>query len=276
MKKILFLFLFIQFCSLTAQKSNEGKLFIIGGGSRPVAMVQRIISESGIDKDGYGVVLPMSSIYPDTAIFYATKQFKELGFNNIYGLNFAKNEQLNKGKLDSIRNAKLIYISGGDQSNFMAIVGGTEIEAAIYAAFSNGSLIAGTSAGAAVMSEKMITGTELKYPENSTFRNIESDNLELKPGLGLLKTAIIDQHFVKRSRHNRLISAIIDFPNLLGIGIDESTAILIKGFNAEVIGDSQVLVYKNSKKIIPPHNGKLSARKIRLDIYTDGDTFKVK
>ena len=240
-------------------------------------MVARIAAESGIDKGGYAVILPMSSEEPDSAIFFTKKEFTELGFKNVYGMYFDKGEKPNQIKTDSIRNAKLVYISGGDQSKFMGVVTGTDIEKAIHDAYANGSMVAGTSAGAAVMSKVMITGNELKHPDySSTFRNIESDNIETATGLGMLTDAIIDQHFVKRSRHNRLISAVIEYPDMLCIGIDESTAIFVKKGIAEVVGESQVLVFSNPKKSKEEKNGRLGARGLQLDIYLPGDTFEVK
>ncbi len=254
----------------------KGKLFIIGGGSRPASMVDRIVKESGIDKSGYGIVLPMSSSIPDSSAYYATNQFYKQGVKNVYGLQFIKDEKLTASKLDSIRNAKLIYISGGDQNRFMDIVGGTDIEKAIHEAYKNGSLIAGTSAGAAVMSKMMITGTELKHPKYaSTFRNLESENIETKTGLGLITTIIVDQHFVKRSRYNRLLTAIIEYPELVGIGIDESTAILVTGNTMEVVGDSQVIVFKNPEQSKNTFNDKLGAQGIILNIYLPGETFTI-
>lgn len=267
-----------QVNTINAQDQNIGKLFIIGGGSRPSAMVDRIIKESGIDKEGYGIILPMSSIEPDSAVYYAKIQFTEKGLKNIYGLNFVKDEVLTPTKIDSIKNAKLVYISGGDQSRFMNIVAGNDIEKAIWKSYEKGNMIAGTSAGAAVMSKNMITGDELKHPEyNSTFRTIEPDNLELKQGLGMLSNnIIIDQHFVKRSRYNRLITAIIQFPEITGVGIDESTAILVTGNTAEVIGDSQVIVLRNSKVSKKVQEDKLGAHGIQLDVYLPGETFTLK
>lgn len=266
----------LQFSAFAQQSDGNGKLVIIGGGSRPEAMVQRIIKEAQLDRSGYGIILPMSSAEPDSAVYYAKKQFVEAGLTNIVGLQIYKNENVSKSKLDSIKNAKMIYISGGDQNRFMDIVGGTAAEEAIHDAFSKGSLIAGTSAGAAVMSKMMITGNEIKHPDySSTFRNIEAENIEIKTGLGMLSGVIIDQHFVKRSRYNRLISAIIEHPDLMGIGIDESTAILVKGNTAEVLGDAQVIVLKNPTKSKNENNGKLGARNLELDIYLPGETFTI-
>ena len=254
----------------------KGKLVIIGGGSRPSTMVDRIIKESGIDKSGYGIILPMSSAESDSAVYYSGKQFIEKGLKNIFGLDFVKGEVLTKSKIDSIRNAKMIYISGGDQNRFMDIVAGTAIEKAIHESYAKGNLIAGTSAGAAVMSKMMISGNELKHLDYaSTFRNIDADNIEIKTGLGFLTHVIIDQHFVKRSRYNRLISAVIEHPEMLGIGIDEATAILVVGNNAEIIGDSQVIVLRNPKHSKNVQGDKLGAHDLQLNIYLPGETFKL-
>ena len=279
MKRILAL-IFITLCSTFAfsqSKTPKGKLFIIGGGSRPDAMVDRIIKEAGLLQGGYGVILPMSSEDPDSSIWYANQQFIKKGIRTVYGVNFRKGQTYSPAKLDSVRNAKLIYITGGDQVRFMGVVQGTDIGKAIHDAYNKGALVGGTSAGAAVMSKIMITGNELKHPEySSTFRNIEAENIETKEGLGFIDNAIIDQHFVKRSRYNRLISAIIEYPNVKGIGIDEATAILVSGSTAEVVGDSQVIVFENPKKSKTVKDGKLSAKGIVMNVYLAGETFSLK
>lgn len=257
------------------QIEAEGKLFIIGGGKRPESLVNQLIDEANVRTEGYIYILPMSSSEPDTAYFYAKKQFVDLGIDRVSGYNFTTAEEFPTAKIDSIRNAKLVYISGGDQNKFMAVVNNTEIKKAIHEAYTNGATIAGTSAGAAVMSEKMITGNELKHPDyESTFRNIEAENIEIKQGLGLVNTVIIDQHFVKRSRHNRLISSAIEYPDLLSVGIDESTAIVVSGNEAKVVGESQVLVFKASNRT--ENNGKLGTKGLTLDIYLPNESFKLR
>ena len=258
-------------------KSAQGKLFIIGGGSRPDAMVERIISEAGLRQGGYGIILPMSSEDPDSSVWYANQQFIRKGVQSVYGVNFRKGQSYSAAKLDSVRNAKLIYITGGDQVRFMGVVEGTDIGKAIHDAFDKGAVIGGTSAGAAVMSKIMITGNELKHPEYaSTFRSIEANNIETKQGLGFIDKAIIDQHFVRRSRYNRLISAIIEYPDVKGIGIDEATAILVTGNTAEVVGDSQVIVFENPKRSKIVKGEKLSAKGIVMSIYLAGEKFSLK
>lgn len=260
-----------------AAQQQAGSLFIIGGGSRPPDLISRMIDEAGLKDGGYVLILPMSSSVPDSAIIWSSVQFTEQGIANVSGINFKPGEEPRQSALDSLENARLIFISGGDQNKFMSIVGGNAIEDAIHKAFRNGSMIAGTSAGAAVMSKLMITGNELRNPEyTATFRTIQSENLELSSGLGLIEDAIIDQHFIWRSRHNRLLTAIIEHPEKMGIGIDESTAILVRGNKAEVVGLAQVMVYTNPDSSFKEHQDRLGARNLRTDIYLPGESFIIK
>lgn len=273
MKKLIILLFTLGTLTVQAQ-TIKGKLIIIGGGSRPDDLVERIIVESGLKTGGYCVILPMSSEDPDSSVYYASQQFLERGIKNLFGFNFKKDQPIKASWIDSIRMANLIYITGGDQTRFMGIAEGTEIVTAIHDAYKRGAVVSGTSAGAAVMSKLMITGNELKKKEYAaTFETIESNNIEIKTGLGLLTTTIIDQHFLIRSRHNRLLTAIIEHPEMTGIGIDESTAILVNGKNVEVLGASQVLVYKNPAKSRVIKNEKLGARKITVDVYLPGEKF---
>lgn len=126
------------------------------------------------------------------------------------------------------------------------------------------------------MSKLMITGNELKHKEySSTFQTIEPDNIEIKPGLGLLTTAIIDEHFLIRSRHNRVLTAVIEHLEMTCIDIDESTAILVHGKDVDVLGDSQVLVYGNPAKSKVLKNEKFGARQLSVDVYLPGEKFKI-
>ncbi|WP_426065301.1 cyanophycinase [Flavobacterium sp. DSP2-3-1] len=268
--------LFLSFGTLQAQKL-KGKLFIIGGGQRSDAMMTQLVNLSELQKNDYIVVLPMSSEEPDSAYIYFKKQFEKLTTNPIIMLNFDKTTATNKVLNDSLQNAKLIFISGGDQSRFMNVVKNTPIYIAIHRAYENGSTIAGTSAGAAVMCEHMITGNqklESKYSE--TFNNIRYDNLETTTGLGLVKNVIIDQHFLKRSRYNRLLSALVEFPTHIGIGVDESTALIVRNKEIEIVGSSEVIVVKKPKGIAKSKKENLvSIKSLEMAIYTEGQKFKI-
>jgi len=254
----------------------QGKLFIIGGGDRPVSLTQRMFDEAGITKSDYVVILPMASSEPDSAVIFSSDQYESMGYKR--GVGFDSNSLKRQSALDSLSNAKLIFISGGDQARFMKEVLNTPIEIAIKKAFHKGGMVAGTSAGAAVMSKKMITGNELKQPESdSPFKTIEAGNVEVTQGLGLLDEGIIvDQHFVKRKRLNRLISVLLENPGKLCIGIDESTALLVKKNKAEVVGSSQIIVLRNKSKVKHTESGLLGAENIQLDVLLPGQKFNLK
>lgn len=253
----------------------KGSLFIIGGGSRPDSMIDRMIVETGIQDSGYAIVLTMSGFDPDTSAFYGERQFKDAGVPNIRSYDFERRQTFSQAASDSLTNASLIYITGGSQSRFMDSITETPaIAEALENAYQDGAMISGTSAGAAVMSKIMITGDQHNYPEyTSTYYNLEKDNMVTAEGLSLITGVIIDQHFLKRARNNRLLTAIMDYPNHTGIGIDESTAILVKDGKAEVVGDSQVLVYKNNGQPTSTYEKKIGAKNLRLDIYLPGEIF---
>ncbi len=267
-----------SFCeSENVKEKGEGKLFIIGGGEKSDQMINDIIYLARVMNEGYMYVLPMASSVPDSSILWVKEDFSFTGIKKISGYNFQPGQPVPQEKLDSLRNARLIYISGGDQSRFMTAALNTPVMEAIHQAYKNGSVIAGTSAGAAVMSSKMITGNQMKHPDSeSGFTTIEADNVELSGGLGLLTDVIIDQHFIKRQRLNRLVAAAIENPDQLCIGIDESTAIIVEGDNATVTGKSQVIVIKNSSREKIVKNGLLGSENLQLSVYLPGQKFKLR
>jgi cyanophycinase len=280
MKKIVplataILSIFLTSCT-DNNKSVQGTLFIIGGGDRTVEMINELVDLSGIRNDGYIYVLPMASSDPDSAIIWAREDFLTAGVSKVPGYNFMGGETPPKPQLDSLRNARLIYISGGDQSRFMSVVLNTPLMDAIHEAYKNGSVIAGTSAGAAVMSKKMITGNQKKHPEaDAGFVTIEAENIEITEGLGLLKDVIIDQHFIKRQRLNRLIAISIENPEELCIGIDESTAIVVKRKNIRVTGAGQVISIRNRSAAKTVKNGMLGTDKLQISVYLPGQSFNL-
>ncbi|MBN9296805.1 MAG: cyanophycinase [Filimonas sp.] len=278
MKKLFALLCCINFAiCANAQKgtSPKGSLFIIGGGNRSEALMKQMIETAGLvgNDDAYIIVLPMASEQPDTGFLYLRRQLQNLTPATMRMFDFNKHDASDPKWNDSLVNAKLIYILGGDQNRFMKAVANTPVFASIHKAFAKGATIAGTSAGAAVMSKYMVTGKQLrdtaKYKE--TFDRLQAGNIEFAQGLGLLERTIIDQHFLKRSRYNRLISALADKPGYDCIGIDESTAIIVHGNIATVAGESQVLKFSATKPLGTNTNGLLKAQGITIDVFTAGD-----
>ena len=283
MRKV-FLPIFLVVCYLSpvlAHKSDrpaKGNLFIIGGGKRSQELMQSMLATAQLTPKDYIVVLPMSSAEPDSAYYYFKISVDKLCTNAIANLDFTPEKVHDKVWLDSLRHAKLIFIAGGDQSRFMQSVLNTPVYTEIHNAYENGATIAGTSAGAAVMSKFMITGKELvgDTSYNASFTKLRANNLDLRPGLGLVDSAIVDQHFIVRSRYNRLLSALARFPAFPCIGIDEATAIIIRGDKATVAGDSQVIVFRNPKGLRVTDKGLIKFSDLQMSVYTAGDSFRCK
>ncbi|MCG2617217.1 cyanophycinase [Terrimonas sp. NA20] len=265
------IFLFAQ------TNSPKGKLFIIGGGDRPPGLMKAMIDAANLSPQDYIGVLPMSSGEKDTSFHYFKLSVAPVCNNPVVNLDFTKETVNNRSRLDSLEKAKLIFITGGQQTRFMKVVLNTPVYDAIHKAYRNGAMIAGTSAGAAVMSEKMITGTQL-LPEakgKEGFTMVKAGNVEFEEGLGLIKTAIIDQHFIVRSRYNRLLTALHTFPELICVGIDEETAILVSQGKAEVAGDGQVVVLRDPQKMQVKSDGVIGVKKASLSLFVKGDSFSV-
>jgi cyanophycinase len=283
MKKVSILTIIVIVFSLSCciQKPDKGrssgKLFIIGGGDRTDAMMNELVDLAGLRQEGYIYILPMASSVPDSSILWAKEDFNITGIKKVSGFNFLPGVTPPKAQLDSLRNAKLIYICGGDQSRFMSVVVNGPVMDALHSAFKNGAVISGTSAGAAVMSKKMITGNQLKHKDaDAGFVTIESDNIEITQGLGFLTDVIIDQHFIKRQRLNRLVAASIENPDELCVGIDESTAIIVDGDFATVTGIHQVIVIKNTDNVKNVKDGLLGTGGLQLSVYLPGQKFKLR
>ena len=221
----------------------------------------------------------MASIEPDSSYYNIKTELEKFCNNTIANLNFTPDKITDQYWLDSLKHAKLIFITGGDQSRFMKLVRNSLIHKAIWVAYKNGSTVAGTSAGAAVMSKQMITGNQLlgdtTYSE--TFNRLWNNNIELTEGLGLLGSVIIDQHFIARSRYNRLLSALAKFPDYTCIGIDESTAIIVDKKKVTVIGEGQAIKLCCPKNFpVRKTNSLIKFQNAQLSIYTSGDSFELR
>ncbi len=263
----------------TSEKSTtdypQGKLFIIGGGDRGDSLMMDLIEASGWKPGDLITTITLPSGWGDSAYIWLNDDFKKLTGQNCVKFDSAAVNV--PAKIDSLRKSKIIFISGGDQAVMMRLIKGTNIKAAINEAYQNGALIGGTSAGASIMSERMITGNGLvDTVYQSTFDKIWKGNLELTEGLGLLDSVIIDQHFVARSRYNRLLSAVIHNNGLQCIGIDEGTAILVSHGNAKVIGVSQVIEFSNPMEVNITNDTLLAAKQIHVSIYLPGNDFPIK
>lgn len=246
---ILIRILFIVTVLFSANVSySSGHLLIIGGGERPPAVIQKFVQLAGAEEAKI-VIIPVASSIPHDVANFQRDQFLKAGAGKVDFLIFNHQSADSDSNLNAVDTATAIFFSGGVQRRLTKALLNTQLLEKIRQVYHNGGVVAGTSAGAAVMSELMITGTELINQDSTrSFASITKANIETVPGFGFIKEAIIDQHFIARKRHNRLISLVLENRHLLGIGIDESTAILVfPDRSFEVIGDRTVMIFDPTK-----------------------------
>lgn len=251
----------------------RGMLFIIGGGDRDDSLMQQMVTLSGWKPGDVMTAITLCSTY-DSAYHWINDQLQRMTGQAC--VLFDSSAVHDEKKLDSLSRSKIIFIGGGDQSRMMNLIAGTRVKEIIRAAFENGATIGGTSAGASIMSEKMITGNQLlDTTYESTFSTLRAANIELREGLGLLDSVIIDQHFVARSRYNRLLSAVMENPRFQCIGIDEATALIVTGESARVAGERSVVVIQEPHQVEKRNDQLIGARGIHLSVYLPGESFSI-
>lgn len=229
--------------SVVDAQSGPGHLVIIGGGTRPPSIMQLIARLAGGSR-GTMLVFPQASEVAETGPNLAA-EFKALGLGAVRVIGTDHAGADTDAVVAQTEGATGVYFAGGDQNRLMAVLRGTKLERRLLALHRGGAVISGTSAGAAVMSRVMITGDEKRpLTKDQDWQTIEADNVVTAPGLGFLDDVVVDQHFVRRRRHNRLISLVLEQPAQLGVAIDEETAVWVKPERSfEVVGNGPVLVF---------------------------------
>ncbi|MEC4883992.1 MAG: cyanophycinase [Scytonema sp. PMC 1070.18] len=144
--------------------------------------------------------------------------------------------------LEAVEKATGVFFTGGDQARIVSVLKDTELDRAIHKRFSEGMVVGGTSAGAAVMPDVMIV-------EGDSETNPRMEIVEMGPGMSFLPGVVIDQHFSQRGRLGRLIAALAQQPAVLGFGIDENTAMVVTDNQIEVIGEGSITVVDESEVI---------------------------
>jgi cyanophycinase len=246
--------------------SPKGHLVIVGGNGLPDAVAMRAVALSG-GAAAKVVVFPQASQLEETGQ-EAVAFWKKAGAGQAVEVNVADRA----ATIAAVSAATFIWFPGGDQVRLADALRGTGLPELIRRRYVDGATVGGTSAGAAVMSSAMITG-------DADLQSITVGRTEIAEGFGLLPGAIIDQHFQKRQRMNRLISAVLDQPRLIGIGIDEKTAIIVTGGRSfEVLGDSSVVVIDARRaRVSSAAQGDLgSGTDLKLHVLVSGMTFDLR
>ena len=238
--------------------AKRGYLFIVGGGPQSAAMVQRFVDLAG-GKKAKIVVFAMASSDGKASGEEKAEDLRKLGADaHAY---YIDHDEANSDSMQAnMKGVTGVWFGGGDQVLLTKALLGTRVEKAIHERYEAGAVVGGTSAGAAVMSNPMLTGEErhpggVRPPSDTTehYMTIARDNTELVPGFGMIEGALIDQHFLRRRRHNRFISAVLDTPAHLGVGIDESTALIVHpDGHWSVMGESAASIYDARHAQITP------------------------
>jgi cyanophycinase len=176
-----------------------------------------------------------------------------------------------------------VWFGGGDQVLLTKALRGTKTEAAIHAIYREGGVVGGTSAGAAVMSTPMLTGDE-KHPggdrppakeSSDAYMTIARDNVVTEDGFAFVPGTIVDQHFVRRRRNNRLLSLVLEHPEMVGVGIDEATAVEVQPNGTwRILGKSVAVVFDARRAAITPVGAPaLGAAEVKLSVLPAGSTY---
>ncbi|MNS05713.1 cyanophycinase [Brevundimonas sp. P7753] len=251
---------------------GKGPLIIIGGHEDKTG--ERVILSEVARRLGGGrlVIATIASHEPEGYFDSYRKGFSGLGVGDLIELYVEdRAESRDKDLLDVFDGAAGVFFSGGDQLRLASQIGDTPIEQRIRDLHARGGLIAGTSAGASVMSETML----VKGPSAESYRIGE---VHMAPGLGLLPNVIIDQHFAERGRFGRLLGAVAHNPRLMGLGIDENTAVVVEQGELRVLGDGAVYVVDgegatHSNISEGGADDALSMFDVRLHVLSQGDGF---
>ncbi len=257
-----------------------GTIFMVGGGPQPESLVREFIQLAGGPGRARIVVFAMASEEGLTGGQEKADQLNGFGAS-------ARNVYVTRDQADTdsiatlLADATGIWFGGGDQVRLANSLLGTKTAAAIHARYRAGAVIGGTSAGAAIMSTPMITGDERRrggdrYPADSdqVFITIDRENVVTMNGLGLVTTAIVDQHFIRRKRENRLLSLVLEGPVRLGAGIDESTALIVEPDGRwRTSGASSVVIFDARQATRTANGGPLGGSDIRTHILPPGSRF---
>jgi cyanophycinase len=208
---------------------SSGALVVVGGGNLPASARDRFLQLAG-GKDARLVVVPTASARADRADNSSSYHYwRSQSVASVEFLHTRNRQQADDPSFARpLTTATGVWLSGGDQSRLTAVYQNTNVLRELRKVLERGGVIGGTSAGASVMSTMMITGG--------------TKAATLDTGFGLIPGMVVDQHFTNRNRMSRLMSVLAQHPEMVGVGIDEQTAMVLQQDSLDVVGDGSVWV----------------------------------
>jgi len=251
---------------------EPGPLIIIGGHEDKEG--DKLILREGAERVGSRrlVLATVASREPEGYFETYSRAFADLGLHDLVELYLHERaETLDAHVADIFAGAGGVFFTGGDQLRISSQIGDTPVEHLVRDMHRRGGVVAGTSAGASVMSETMLV-------RGANRESHRIGDLHMAPGLGLVRDIIIDQHFAERGRIGRLLGAVAQNPRVLGLGIDEDTAMVLTGNRFRVIGSGAIyaidgagVTHSNIAEASPEKT--LSMHEVRLHVLSGGDCF---
>ena len=229
-------------------KNERGSLVIIGGAedkAGEMVILREFVRLAG-GVHAKIVVMTVATELPIEVGAEYIEVFEKIGVADVRTFDVSNRGAANRdSSCRAVEEASGVFFTGGEQIRITELLGGTRMDAALHTAHERGLALAGTSAGASMMSSTMIV-------EGAAETNPRLGIVQMAPGMEFIDGVVIDQHFAQRGRLGRLLSAVAQYPHHLGLGIDEDTAVVVTGSRFRVIGrgavsvvDAGVLSYSN-------------------------------
>lgn len=252
-------------------------LIVIGGREDKIGdalILREVARQVG---SGKLVVTTIASARPEGLFEEYEAVFRRVGLKHVCELEVANRAEAREKKaLRTLEDTRAVFFTGGDQLRITSQIADTPVFSRLEEIYRSGGVIAGTSAGAAAVCSTMLAaGTNRTSPRLN-------DSLQMAPGLGFIDDVIIDQHFAERGRMGRLLGAVAQNPNTLGLGIDENTAVVINsGESFYVVGAGTVYAidgrYVSFSNVAEQDTQKtLAVYDLKLHLLTEGDSFDLR
>lgn len=217
----------------------QGMLVAVGGSEDKTEDLEVLRTICNLPTGGTKVVeiIPTASRIPEEAAGQYIEPFKKIGVEKVGIMNILTRQDAQREDfVQRILDADVVFFTGGDQLRITNLLGGSPVLSTLKGHYQRGGVIAGTSAGATAMSQAMIY-------QGKAGNALRKGNVQMTPGLGLIRNAVVDSHFTQRGRFSRLLEVVTGNPGVIGVGLDEDSGVVVRdGHIAEAIGSGVVVI----------------------------------